>query len=308
MDFFTDNNSNNFLQENLYDFLEINDEDDNEDNNNSFSVTTSNSNQYCWKREKMSQRKDLIKLLNHENNDIIKFSQEERCFKRKDNHYVKGLLPLLNKIFWPTYEYIPSSYKHKKNTGLHSKREGLFRGGLVHHQLELYVNKGGFNAIHIVYDKIHSFTKKALAALNQWKLIPIISEIPIYNEILDVATKADLICLDNKDDIVLIEWKCGMDNYISKGNDVMNGPLKGIYSNCPLNQAYVQLLFTKLMIEKMYQINIKKAYVIQIHNDGIDPFPIPKRLLKQENKTFLYFENEVQGQRQQQRLKKRKIK
>ncbi len=280
--------------ENPYDFLEIDD---------LFSDQQINIDDDGWK----NQKKDLIKLFNHENNTIIKFSQEERCFKKNNHSYVKGLLRSLNKIFWPTYEYTTPSYKHKKKTGLHSKREGLYRGDLVHHQLELYINKGGFDAIKIVYDKIHPFTRKALAALNEWKLNPIISEFTIYSEILDIATKIDLICLDEKDNIVLIEWKCGMDNYICKGNDVMQGPLKRLYSNCPLNQAYLQLLFTKLIIEKSYQIKIKKTYVIQIHNDGIDPFKIPKRLLDQENRVFLYFENELKNQ-QQQKHKRRKIK
>lgn len=244
-----------------------------------------------------TQKDDLIRLLKDQSNDVVYFSREERCFKRKSAEraelYVRGLLPKLKKVFWSSYEYEKPVYSALKKTGsVRGKLGGLYRGDMVHHQLELCTNKG-IEAAKIVYDGLHSFTEKAILAMIQWEWRPIIAEMPVYNEATNVATKIDLVCLDKHEDIVLVEWKCGMENYLCKGNAEMDGPFKGLYSNCPLNQAYVQLLFTKLFVERAYRVHIKKAYVVQIHTDGITPFPIPKEMLRIQDFTLAYFEQQL---------------
>ncbi len=225
------------------------------------------------------QKKDLLTFLDHPNNDIIRFSNKYRCFKCKKiadkrEISVRGLVPVLKKNFWSKYEYIPPKYKTRK-TEIKNRFDGLLRGDLVHRQIETYVNRG---VSEIKKEEIHPFTKKAIIAMREWKWKPIIAELPIYDPILKIATKIDLICLDKDDNIVLVEWKCGMDNYLCQGNTVMDGPLSKSFSNCPLNQALLQLLFTKMIVQKNYNIIPKKAYVVQIHSDGINPFSLPKRM------------------------------
>jgi len=64
-------------------------------------------------KEYATQKCDLIKLFDHPNNQKIRFSNDERCFKRcftpdenckTTKSYVKGLLPVLHESFWPSYE------------------------------------------------------------------------------------------------------------------------------------------------------------------------------------------------------------
>ncbi len=242
---------------------------------------------YDWVDPKVNARAqpigqigDLSRLLNHPQHKVLHFCAASRCFKRKQENEkevkVKGLVPLLKRTCWPDYVYTPSQYK-TKSTGVRNAFEGMVRGDLVHRQIEMYVNHGWQKAER-EFRELHPFTKKAIVAMREWKWTPIISELPVYDPVLNTATKADLICLDKDQQMVLVEWKCGMDNYIARGNTVMHGPFKSEFSNCPLNQAFVQLLFTKMFIEKGYGIFPRAAYVVQIHTDGIDPYTLPKRM------------------------------
>lgn len=229
----------------------------------------------------LGQKRALLELLDHPLNREVSFCQRERCFKRHRSNSrefekarrLRGLLPLLRKACWPDYEYRPSTVR-TKSTGVRGPLEGIERGKLVHEQIETWVNYGP-RVFRQRFGEPHIYTKKALIVLRQWGLKPIIAEMTLYDPGLDIATKADLICLDARNDIVLIEWKCGMDNYICRGTGPLTGPLCTRYSDSPLNQALVQLLFTKLIMEKGYAVRPRRAYVVQIHSDGLEPYPIP---------------------------------
>ncbi len=194
---------------------------------------------------------------------------------------VSGLLPQLRRACWSNYEWTASRYKTRA-TGIASRNEGLNRGDIVHEQLRDFVNEG-WEIAEKKHGRLHPYTKKAVAVMNEWKWRPIIAELTVYDPTIDIATKVDCVCLDANDDIVLVEWKCGMDNYICRGNGSMQGPLGRLYSNCPLNQALVQLLFTQMFVENGYGVVPRKAYVVQIHSDGIEPYDIPSdmRALRQ---------------------------
>ncbi len=267
--------------------------------------------------------KDILRYLNNNKKNDVYFSWEERCFKkisnrdpvvlgggkkRREETYVKGLLPALKRMFWPTYQYNEPSYKNTKNTGLKSQKHGIYRGDLVHTQIELYVNKGGLPILDSLYgdEGIHEFTVRALLALREWKLRPVVSELLVYDARSNVATKADLLCLNSKGELVLIEWKCGMDNYFFAANDTMRGPLENVYSNCPSNQAYIQLMFTKILLERSYDLKIRRSYVVQIKKGTIDPFSLPKLLLNNENRIDLYLETKILEEQKTESHKRRK--
>ncbi len=224
------------------------------------------------------QKRTLLELLDHPLNAEVSFCRRDRCFKRSARgsekaRKLRGLLPLLRKSCWPDYEYEPSAVR-TKSTGVRSAGEGMERGKLVHEQIETWVNHGPRHFRHR-FGEPHTYTKKAVLVLRQWGLKPVIAEMTLYDPGLDIATKADLICLDARNELVLIEWKCGMDNYICRGTGPLRGPLCKRYSDSPLNQALVQLLFTRLIMEKGYGVRPKRAYVVQIHSDGLEPYPLP---------------------------------
>ncbi|KKL05579.1 hypothetical protein LCGC14_2604640, partial [marine sediment metagenome] len=75
-----------------------------------------------------------------------------------------------------------------------------------------------------------------------------------------------------------VEWKCGMEGYARRGDAPMCGPLADLFSNCPLNQAFVQALFCEMMTERNYGITAARSYVVQIDADGIAAHPLPRAM------------------------------
>lgn len=220
----------------------------------------------------------------------VEFSDASRCFK-VNGKSVPGLLPSLKEVFWPEYEYVKPKIKSKKDKV--PKRDvygGLVRGSIVHNQLRLYANRASVEEFQGQYCAIHEFTEKAISALKIWKFVPITGEYALFNQFpLNVATAADMICMNESGELVVIEWKTGMDTYFKRGNDQMSGPLQGIYNNCPLNQAYIQLFFTKTLLESELSMRIKHAYVVQINSEGIVRYPLPTTITQKKNQIITYF-------------------
>lgn len=236
--------------------------------------------------------KKVLNFLNHPNHDLIEYSRRQRCFrlKGKKKKIVKGLVPVLKKCFWKNYVYQSSPYKNL-STGVTNKYEGMARGAMVHEQLECYVNSDmNIKEVKKRFGRVHPYFKKAVLAMREWGWRPIISELPIYDPGLHIATKIDLICVDDKGKIILVEWKCGMDNYGRRGNAPMLGPLRKSFSNCPINQAFVQLLFTKMLLQN-YDLHPEKSYVVQISSEGILPHPLPKKMRDAQTGCYGYVFN-----------------
>lgn len=242
-----------------------------------------------------SQKKDLLRILEHPANESITFTKEEGCFRLPGSggvdggtgKVIRGLLPVLKRCFWPNYEYqkrhnsyysAATTTTTTKSTGVRSRRQGLARGDLVHNQLEMFTNRG-IKALRDRYDGVlHPFTEKVIDYLEIQGMTPMISELPVYDEGLGIATKADSIALDGDGRLTVIEWKCGMDNYIHRGCTEMSGPLRGRFSDSPLNQALVQLMFTIRMIERTFGVKVSRSYVVQIENDAVSPYQIPESM------------------------------
>jgi hypothetical protein len=252
---------------------------------------------------------ELDNLLSHPHLGDIEFSEAQRQFRVRTGRdgktrAVPGLVPALHRSLWPDYQYVRSAAK-KKKTGLRRPSDGRLRGEYVHFQLELLAN-GGLDALIkamrakrqfvtncdlILRDQngtdvhINPLTIKAGLALREWKWRPVVAELPVYDAQLGIATKTDMLCLDRNNDAVLVEWKCGYDNYWQIGNRPMRGPLARRYSNSPMNQALLQALFTRRIIERSYGVKIKRAFVVHLHMDGVDPHEVPREL--QENVELL---------------------
>lgn len=249
----------------------------------------------------------------------VEFSDATRCF-RVNGKSVPGLLPNLKEVFWPEYEYVKPTFKVNKqdqNRKQHSKPKGLkrdvygglVRGSIVHNQLRMYANRASIEEFESQYCAIHEYTEKAISALKIWKFIPITGEYALFNASpLNIATAADMICMNESGELVLIEWKTGMDTYFKRGNGPMHGPLQGIYNNCPLNQAYIQLLFTKTLLESELSMCIKHAYVVQINSDGIERYTLPSIINKKRNQLITYFSQKMNFLTTQKKQNKRTCK
>ena len=243
-----------------------------------------------------SQRAALAAMLAHPAHGEVRFSARSRSFKRQRrtaagvrSATVPGLMPTLSAAFWPDYEYAPPPARYRCATGVRSAREGMARGTLVHRQLEHYANDDDAQwRRRRKRRRLHPYAQKAVLAMREWGWTPVIAELTVYDPELEMATRLDMLCLDAQERAVLVEWKCGMDNYMCRGSAPMRGPLRALYSNAPLNQALVQLMFTRSFLHRTYGLQPAEAYVVQIREDGIVPYALPARMLHAEQACRTY--------------------
>jgi hypothetical protein len=259
----------------------------------------SNKNNYL--KKKSGLLKDMIKT---QVNPHVYFDEEKRYFKIKTEKngfkLAKGLVPSLRSVFYNNYKFEQSKFPTKKKI----KRDiygGQIRGSIVHKQLMMYANKYSVEEFKKQYLSIHPYSIKAFRFLkiNEW--IPIIAELPVADPDLMIATAIDMICINTKGEIILIEWKTGMDNYMLQGTQSMDGPIKD--NNCPLNQAHLQLLFGKIFLEKNHGIKSDKEYVVQIKEEGVVSYSLPKEYLQRKNALYNYLSSTMVNEKKKSKSK-----
>ena len=233
----------------------------------------------------------ILKLLNHPNNNLIKFDKNRKVFKtmsadNKNEKVIPGITTTLAEAFWPNYKYCRTRYSG--NTGVKSSSDGLRRGIMVHEQLEQYSNRP-LDQFKRDNPKLHPFTSAIIIFLREFNLTPLRSEVIIFDSEMGIATKIDMICLDKNMNMIGIEYKTGMDHYILRGNGKMNGPLEGKLSNCPLNQAFFQIFLSSVILKYRYGIVLKELWVIQAHMNGVSPYEVPDIIKRNERDIYTHF-------------------
>jgi len=222
---------------------------------------------------------ELDALLQHERVHDIRFDEQSRVFRGPTGRIVPGLVPKLKASFFPNYRYASARRPtNRKRTDIKRRGDGLKRGKTVHHEIEILTNEGPRGLRKRGRRSIHPYTRKIAAALQIWQWRPVVSELAVHDPAINIATKADLICLDSKGRMILVELKTGFDNDFLRGTGSMHGPLAGRVSNAPLNQAKLQALVTKSIIES-HGIHVHQAAVVQVHCDGISRFTVDREFL-----------------------------
>lgn len=135
-----------------------------------------------------------------------------------------GITKILKKIFYDKHSnnYIPNKKYHKNIKNV----RGIKGGCKIHTQLQDYYARG-------VRQNIDSRTKSIINWLKKSELKVLYTEYPVGDEKKRIATAIDLLCIDKKDNILLLEIKTGYDaNYTSKTKYNMRHPMN------ELNQSY----------------------------------------------------------------------
>lgn len=217
-------------------------------------------------------------IFNHPLTKITKYDKISKCFKlKKGNKYskLKGITKIIKETFYPNYEYIRDKYS--SSTGVSNSWEGKNRGSLIHRQLRDFFNEP-FEKFKIKHEEVHDYTKKAIIALKKWDLVPLRAELPICDPKEGISTGVDAICTrDSK--LLFIDWKTGYDEYIEKGSGMMEGILNFL-SNCPRNQAYIQLVVESEIIRRNYGTTPDELHVVQLCNSGVNAFKVPDIITK----------------------------
>jgi hypothetical protein len=201
-----------------------------------------------------------------------------------------GVTKVMKKIFFDDYHYEKDPYK--RTTGAGSKTGGKERGHRVHQEICDYFNLT-VASFRKKYETIHAYTDKAIRFLKTNRLTPIIAEYIICNEQLGFASGIDGLVRTEEGEIIIVEWKTGYDYNFEVSNGVANNIGQYLPStmdedtqlmvcsidNCPKNQAFFQALIYRAALKDVYDVNVKRAIVIQIKQDGVEPHEIPGYLL-----------------------------
>lgn len=206
-----------------------------------------------------------------------------------------GLLDTLRAACYPKYDFsrarsaakIPKAQLLK--TGLSRPWHGRQRGDLVHKQLRAAVNVGR-DAIRGMYKRETPLVTQFLASLRAKRLEPVQSEFADYFEHLQLASAFDLLCTrvnlaTGREQLVIVELKCGYDNGFRDGvGPLKNPPELRHYNDSPLTQAYLQLAFYRLMVERHYPaVDIGPCYVAQVTNTKTVYYRLPDDIVNASN-------------------------
>lgn len=229
----------------------------------------------------------LDALLSHPDRrdvDFVDGGENAPSFFRHRGKRVPGLLAPLKRALWPRYDYDTANRGTarrfaRRDPTLRRPADGAKRGTRVHLQLETLTNYGT-SAVRKKVGRagIDVYTKKFIAWLQHERLRPVVSELAVYDAALGIATSADLLCLDRCNRVVLIETKTGYYSSWHRSCVPMSGPrLSRPVSDSPCNQALMQLLFTKRMIEG-YGTRVDRAAVVRVTPDGVEPEKLDPRV------------------------------
>lgn len=247
--------------------------------------------------------RSLNPLRNAQPRNVVSFDSTQGCFMTDcpgnggTRMAIRGLKPLLADCFWPDYDWEAGEALAKRlalgpvarqptATGGNA-RAGILRGNFVHKQIEDVV-KLSTRAFQEVHRTVHPFTVDILTAIHRdMKLTLVAAEVPVMCGVGWFATAADLLAVDEKGRLIVLEVKTGMSNYFRHANRRMHGrTLSRSYDNSPMNQAYVQLLITALMLGKQYNIPVHAAYVIHATEVGVERCALPADLLKKRERLY----------------------
>lgn len=231
------------------------------------------------KRLLSSKRLDLISLVN---------SGDRKAFRVKTNPQqntgvlYSGLTKRLKEVFYPDggeeheKEYrkrreigAPKSlFKGKKSScGIYGKDHGI----LVHKQIEDYTNvlvlDGDVQSFFNMHEIPDPCFLRFIKTCDNAGWIPMVSELFIFNEHMEIATGVDCLLLDTKDfSIVVGEVKTGYESmcYTALSNDKFFSPPLDFIQDCPLNRHALQLMVTKIILSVSYRVVPEKFKVIRM--------------------------------------------
>jgi hypothetical protein len=237
---------------------------------------------------------NITNFLYNKRHQYIRYDSTNNAFKvtlnpgRADSTEIRlpGLTSFMREVFYPDYVYVRKSTDG--TTGVSSMKEGMERGTKVHLELMEYFNNSKKDFLQTHKD-LQPYTAKVITAIDIWELKPLCGEICVFNK--DWATRIDAIMTDSKFKFIVADWKCGMDDYFERGNAPMKGPL-AMFSNCPKNQAFVQVLLTMALVEE-YGVKVDEGLVINVNKSSVKPCYIPKEMLELKDIVYKYFNAQV---------------
>jgi hypothetical protein len=239
----------------------------------------------------------------------VKFSEARKCVVYTDPEgravTCKGLLNQLTSTFYPQYDFFEAGNIHarhhrgesrigdaaaeqstamgrliqmeKKQRGLKSRELGSFidkehtllasleyASDMKKHTIEQHVKQQGCSI----------YTELLLTNKRVWGWTTYATQFAIRDMESGVATMIDEICHDSEYNLIIVEHKYGYGGYRDQATAYMNEPLEHIL-NSPQNQHFLQIGWSKLVLEKYWGVTVHAAFVVYITDEKCEAVPLP---------------------------------
>jgi len=259
----------------------------------------------------------------HERNMSVGFVNFTKNFKYIDPHTgrlksAKGITKILKGAFYddytPAYRQgekkrcasAPARGKRKRSSRLTAHQRlkaqisdtrlaGVELGKTVHQELCDWARTPREDEWRRRHPAPNMYTVKVIRALNMLRIEPLYGECPIFAN-WGIATGIDMVGASAKygGRLVLIEIKTGYEGYFNRGSGTMTRtPLKRV-SNSPLNQAFLQCLTARAILDNEYGIRGTIGIVIRVHSRGVNVHTIPDEFIRRQNAIYRGLQQYVQ--------------
>ena len=179
-----------------------------------------------------------------------------------DGHtFARGLTKTLAACFSPT---LSVDLALKGTSHVKQKKSGTQIGMQLDLAITHWVNDPGFTIMCPRFDEVKR-------AIEERGWTPVRAQVAVGCQTLRLGTMVDVVCLDDKGETVLVELKCGFDDYYDvETPGFMNYP----FEDLPLtfrNRHYVQLLVTAWLYSHAFPAErISCAVILHVYTDKDD--------------------------------------
>lgn len=250
------------------------------------------------------------KLINHERNKNIRFSEGKLYYKDLYGNIATGIgIHKLLEPFVDNYKR-PSLTEAKKKIGKQEwvekkkkrvnvgdswdkidsigtleNKSGRELGTLVHRQICAYSRSRHTKTFNKVCPNPHPYTMSVLSKMEEKGIQLFFGEMIIYDEVVKYLTPIDGVAINAEGKLTLIEIKTGYENIFKIGKTRMKAPFDKWF-NSPLNQARLQLLIPCLTLKYRYGISVDSAWVVNVNSADVYFYPLLKSMAKDSTRIY----------------------
>jgi len=166
---------------------------------------------------------------------LVDWDEKEKLlfFPEKIPKFARGLTKTLVAQFSPVFSFSVAL----SDIARKPKKRGRFHGNQTDRNIVLWIEKGLSDFQDPRFEAVRRVVKE-----KRW--IPVAAQIPVGCSHLRLATKIDFICQNIHKEIIILELKCGFDDYFNVHNQgCFQYPLNMVHISFR-NRAFMQLLLT----------------------------------------------------------------
>ena len=186
---------------------------------------------------------------------------ERNCVIRMEptGDFARGLVKTLDMLFSPT---LSAACAIRGTRQRKQSKNGRMNGIVVDELVESWVRTGCLSDTH----RSNAYLMAVIQYLADNSLTPIATQFPVCCARLRVGTCVDIVCRTHTNAVVLIELKCGFDDYYDVANQGnMSHPFRDLPATYR-NRHLVQLLLTTYLYTHCVQTeNLESSVLLRVY-------------------------------------------